>query len=71
MPAWTLQQAKAKAIEWMNAESTISAGQAYTIGSRSYQYANLGEVREHLQFWRDEVTRLERGGIRIRQGVPV
>ncbi len=44
---------------WLNAELAVTAAQSYTIGTRSLSKANLGEIREQIKFWQNEVARLE------------
>lgn len=72
MPAWTLQQAREHLQAWMEAELTISTGQMYRIGSRELTRADLAQVKERIQFWSQEVARLERGsgGARVMRVVP-
>ena len=60
---------------WLNAELEDTTHQSYTIGSRSLTKANLSEIRKEIEFWTNEVARLEniekRGGRnRIYRAVP-
>ena len=60
---------------WLNAELEVTTHQSYTIGSRSLTKANLSEIRKEIEFWTNEVARLEniekRGGRnRIYRAVP-
>ena len=60
---------------WLAAELEVTTHQSYTIGSRSLTKADLGEIREQIKFWNDEVARLEniekRGGRnRVFRAVP-
>ena len=60
---------------WLDAELEVTTHQSYTIGSRSLTKADLGEIREQIKFWNDEVARLEniekRGGRnRVFRAVP-
>ena len=60
---------------WLNAELEITTRQSYTIGSRSLTKANLSEIRKEIEYWTNEVARLEniekRGGrSRIYRAVP-
>jgi hypothetical protein len=71
MAAWTLAEAKAKLDEWKLAETKVAEGQAYSIAGRMMTRANLGEISQTILFYTNLVTKLERGGIRIRQGVPL
>lgn len=68
----TLAQAQAKLQTWLDAEDRIARAQSYTTGDgRTLTRANLAEVRRELAFWRNEVRRLDRGGIIIKQAVPL
>ena len=60
---------------WLNAELEDTTHQSYTIGSRSLTKANLSEIRKEIEYWTNEVARLEniekRGGRnRIYRAVP-
>ena len=53
----------------------VTTHQSYTIGSRSLTKANLSEIRKEIEYWTNEVARLEniekRGGRnRIYRAVP-
>lgn len=70
---WTLEEAKQHLKAWLEAELAVSTGQRYKIGTRELTRADLGEIRERINFWRNEVARLERGrggGARILRVVP-
>lgn len=75
MASWTLAEAEAKLAEWKAAETKIAQGQAYSVnspsGGRALTRADLGQVREQIIFYTNLVNRLERGGMRVRQGVPL
>lgn len=51
---------------WLAAELEVTTHQSYTIGSRSLTKANLSEIRKQIEFWQNQVARLEniekRGG---------
>jgi hypothetical protein len=51
---------------WLEAELEVTTHQSYTIGSRSLTKANLSEIRKQIEYWTNEVERLEnieeRGG---------
>lgn len=51
---------------WLTAELEVTTHQSYTIGSRSLTKANLSEIRKQIEYWKNEVARLEniekRGG---------
>ena len=75
MPAWTLAQAQAKLEEWKTAETKVAEGQAYSISGaggtgRMMTRADLGAIHAQILFYSNLVNKLERSGIRIRQGVP-
>lgn len=70
---WTAAEARIKLFEWLDAESAVAGGQAYTIGSRSLTRADLSRIAERIRFWRAEVERLESGrpaGPRVMRAVP-
>jgi hypothetical protein len=69
--AFTLAQARAKLDEWKLAETKVAEGQAYQIAGRIMTRADLAAIAERIAFYSKLVTNLERGGIRIRQGVPI
>jgi hypothetical protein len=72
MPAWTLAEARAKLAEWKTAETKVAEGQAYIIfGSRAMTRADLATIAERIAYYSKMVRQFERGGIRIRQGVPI
>jgi uncharacterized small protein (DUF1192 family) len=73
MPAWTLDEAKNQLQAWIEAESAVSTGQSYRIGTRQLTRASLKEIAERIRFWRAEVERLEAGrkaGARVMRVVP-
>lgn len=60
---------------WLNAELEVTTHQSYTIGSRSLTKANLSEIRKQIEYWSDQVARMEnierRGGRnRVYRAVP-
>ena len=60
---------------WLTAELEVTTHQSYTIGSRSLTKANLSEIRKQIEYWSDQVARLEniekRGGRnRVYRAVP-
>lgn len=71
MPAWTLATAQSQLALWVAAEAAIATNQAYSVGGRALTRANLREVGERIAFYQRLVAQLERGGVRIRQGVPL
>lgn len=75
MAGVTLEIAKKHLDAWLTAELEVTTHQSYTIGSRSLTKANLSDIRKQIQFWENEVARLEniskRGGRnRVFRAVP-
>jgi uncharacterized small protein (DUF1192 family) len=61
MASWTLEQARTHLQAFLEAEIAVATGQSYRIGSRSLTRANLSEIKERINFWNNEVERLENG----------
>lgn len=72
MAGITLEQAEAQLASWLAADTAVSQGQAYQIGTRTLTRANASEIRENIQFWDAKVNALSRpvGGIRVRGVTP-
>lgn len=73
MAGITLAQAEAQLASWLAADTAVSQGQAYTIGTRALTRANAAEIRENIQFWDSKTKELARssgGGIRVRGITP-
>ena len=71
----SLEIAKKHLDAWLTAELEVTTHQSYTIGSRSLTKANLSEIRQQIEYWRNPVARLEniekRGGRnRVFRAVP-
>ena len=71
----SLERAKKHLDAWLTAELEVTTHQSYTIGSRSLTKANLSEIRQQIEYWRNQVARLEniekRGGRnRVFRAVP-
>lgn len=71
----SLEIAKKHLDAWLTAELEVTTHQSYTIGSRSLTKANLAEIRKQIEYWNDQVARLEniekRGGRnRVFRAVP-
>lgn len=71
----SLEIAKKHLDAWLTAELEVTTHQSYTIGSRSLTKANLAEIRKQIEYWNDQVARLEniekRGGrSRVFRAVP-
>ena len=72
MAGITLEQAEAQLSAWLSANTAVTSGQSYTIGTRQLTRVDAKEIREQIQFWDGKVKELARGtsGIRIRGGTP-
>ena len=75
MAGITLKIAEKHLEAWLTAELEVTTHQSYTIGSRSLTKANLSEIRKQIEYWSDQVARLEniekRGGRnRVYRAVP-
>lgn len=71
--SWTLQEAKDMLANWLEAEAAVSTGQSYRIGTRSLERADLADIAGRINFWRNEVARIEAGrkpGLRVTRAVP-
>lgn len=71
----SLEIAKKHLDAWLTAELEVTTHQSYTIGSRSLTKANLAEIRKQIEYWNDQVARMEniekRGGRnRVFRAVP-
>lgn len=75
MAGYTLETAREHLNAWLTAELEVTTHQSYSIGTRSLTKANLAEIRKQIEFWRNEVAKLEnlakrRGRNRIMRVVP-
>lgn len=73
MSGITLSDAQEMLDLWVEAERAVTTGQSYKIGSRSLTRADVSEIAKRINFWRDEVDRLENGGgrgARVLRAVP-
>lgn len=75
MTGITLDIAREHLETWLEAEETVSAGQGYTIGSRTLTRANLTEIGNRIKYWDNKVNALESaakngGRSKIRRVVP-
>jgi len=62
MARWTLEEAQRRLQLYLDAEEAILVGnQEYSIADRTFKRADLGIIRERIQFWANEVERLEAG----------
>ncbi len=66
MSAITLETAKKKLEMWLEAEDALAVSQSYTVGTLTLTRADLGKVRENIEYWEKKVTLLERRGGRNR-----
>lgn len=70
-----LTEALQRYSEYRQCETKVLAGQSYSIAGRSYQRANLKEIRDTIDNLDKRIKELQaraaRGGIRIRGGVPL
>ena len=69
--AWTLEEARENLRIWIEAERAVATGAEYTIGTSRLRRADLADIASRINFWRAEVSALERGrGMRVWRGVP-
>lgn len=69
----TIEKARERLQMWLEAEAAVATGQSYRIGSRSLTRASLSDIRQQINFWRNEVAKLESGrgsGARVMRAVP-
>lgn len=59
MAEWTIYEAKEHLQSWLDADLALATGKEYTIGNRRLTRANVQEVKDRINFWRNEVARLE------------
>mgnify|MGYP002552425636 CR=1 FL=1 len=59
MAGISLEIARKHLSAWLEAELEVTTHQSYTIGSRSLTKADLADIRQQIEFWKNEVTRLE------------
>ena len=71
MAGITLDQAQAKLATWMAADDAVSAGQSYEIHGRKITRANASEITANIEKWNQWCVRLDRGGCRVRNAVPM
>lgn len=75
MSVITLETAKTHLSAWLQAELAITTGQSYKIGTRQLNRADLGEIREQIKFWKNEIAKLEvsskyKGARRVFRAIP-
>jgi hypothetical protein len=71
MAGITLAEAQTKLSEWMAASTAVSHKQSYSIAGRTITLADTKEIRESIIFWNEMVNSLDRGGPRVRTGIPL
>lgn len=54
-----LAEAKEMRAAWVEAEKALTTGKSYQIGTRSLNRVDLSEVREAIQYWTNEIARIE------------
>ena len=59
MAGITLAEAESKLDEYQTAETKVLASQAYSIGGRSMTRADLGDIREGIEFWDGKCQELD------------
>ena len=70
MAGITLEQAETQLAVWLEADTAVASGQAYSVAGRSLTRADAGEISNKIVFWDKQVKRLTRGGIRVTGGIP-
>ncbi|AQT84161.1 hypothetical protein ERICIV_03437 [Paenibacillus larvae subsp. larvae] len=70
---WTLQEAQTYLRTWIEAEMAVASAQSYTIAGRSLTRAHLAEIRKQIQFWQNEIVKLNNPQRRSRifRGIPM
>lgn len=75
MAGITLAQAETKLSQAMTAYENALEAESYSIGdgnaSRSVSRARLDDLQKAVEYWEARVSRLSRGGIRVRGVTPV
>jgi uncharacterized small protein (DUF1192 family) len=61
MAGWTLEQARTHLQAYLEADLALATGKSYKIGSRNLTRLDAAEVKERINFWSNEVERLENG----------
>lgn len=69
--ATRLEMKKQRLAMYYEAEQAILTGQSYTIGGQTLNRANLSHVVKQIKELEKEITRLERGGSRVRRVIPI
>lgn len=61
MASWTLEVARTHLQAYLEADLALATGKSYRIGSRNLTRLDAAEVKERINFWSNEVERLEAG----------
>lgn len=62
----TLDTAQKELDLWIEASEQVTTHQSYQLGSRTLSLANLSEIRQMIDYWNKQVTKLKEGGRRNR-----
>ncbi|MDU5395732.1 DUF6148 family protein [Negativicoccus succinicivorans] len=54
-----LAEAKEMRAAWIEAEKALTTGKSYQIGTRSLNRVDLSEVRDAIDYWTNEIARIE------------
>lgn len=54
----TLEAAQEHLEEWMEAELEVTTHQSYQLGSRTLTMADLGDIRQTIDYWEKKVAAL-------------
>ena len=71
MAVLDLAEAKLQLSDWLAASRAVAKGQSYSVAGRALTRADAKEIREAITFWDLHVSRLNRGGIRVRGITPI
>lgn len=71
----SLETAQKHLDAWLDAEITVTSGQSYTIGTRTLTRASLSDIRDQIQYWNNQVSKLtniakRKGRNRVMRVVP-
>lgn len=62
MSSWiTLEEARTNLKMWLEEERAVSTGQSYRIGTHSLTRASLSDIAKRIEYWRNEIAKLESG----------
>ncbi len=57
--AFTVDECRERLAIWLEAEAKIAINQSYSLENRSFNRANLAQVRDQIKFWRSELALAE------------